>query len=98
MPSSRRPDIWFRDVPAERLCEDLTKLCEVAGEREMCNDFRMFVVRDEAGRRDVSLQRLMFLLFGPKTESFEAVYTAALLAPPRGFSVVRQRYRKDTVD
>ena len=31
------------------------------------------LVRDEAGRKGVSLQRLKFVLFGPKTESFAPV-------------------------
>lgn len=82
-PLPQRPEIWFQDVPAEKLRADLVKLREMAGEGEMYSDFRMLVetmlvVRDEAGRKGVSLDRLKFLLFGPKTESFAAVCKEAM--------------------
>lgn len=77
-PPPQRPELWFREVSAEKLRGHLVKLRETAGEGEMYDDFRvlvetMLVVRDEAGRKDVSLQRLKYLLFGPKTESFAAL-------------------------
>lgn len=73
-----RPDVWFKEVSAESLRNDLVKLREAMGECEVYDNFRMMtetmlLVRDEAGRKGVSLQRLRFLLFGPKTESFAAV-------------------------
>jgi len=65
------------------LRNDLIKLREAMGECEVYDNFRMMtetmlLVRDEAGRKGVSLQRLRFLLFGPKTESFAAVCREAM--------------------
>jgi len=82
-PPPQRPEIWFRDVSAEKLREDLVKLREMAGEGDLYGNFRMLVetmlvVRDEAGRKDVSLQRLKYLLFGPKTESLAALCRKAV--------------------
>ena len=74
----QRPELWFKEVSAEVLRNDLVKLREAMGEGEVYNNFRMMtetmlLVRDEADRKGVSLQRLKFLLFGPKTESFATV-------------------------
>ena len=82
-PPPRRPDLWFKDVPAERLRNDLIKVRETMGEGEVYHDFQMLMetmllVRDEAGRKDVSLDRLKYLFFGPKTESFAAVWRQAM--------------------
>jgi transposase len=77
-PPRPRPDVWFKEVSAEVLRQNLVQLREAMGECEVYDNFRvmtetMLLVRDEAGRKGVSLQRLRFLLFGPKTESFAAV-------------------------
>ncbi len=85
-PPRQRPALWFREVSAEVLRGHLVKLRETAGEGEMYTDFRMLVetmlvLRDEAGRKDVSLQRLKYLLFGPKSESFAAVCREAMENP-----------------
>jgi hypothetical protein len=53
------------------------------GEGEVYDDFRMLVetmllLRDEAGQKGVSIQRLQFILHGPKTESFAAVCKEAI--------------------
>jgi hypothetical protein len=82
-PPPQRPELWFREVSAEKLRGHLAKLREMAGEGEMYDDFRvlvetMLVVRDEAGRKDVSLDRLKYLFFGPKTESFATVCKEAM--------------------
>jgi transposase len=81
--SQPRPDVWFKEVSADALRNDLVKLREAMGEGEVYDTFRMMtetmlLVRDEAGRKGVSLQRLRFLLFGPKTESFAAVCREAM--------------------
>jgi len=82
-PPSRRPELQFQDIPAERLRNDLVKVREAMGEGEVYRDFQMLMetmllVRDEAGRKDVSLDRLKYLFFGPKTESFAAVCRQAM--------------------
>jgi len=88
-PPPQRPDLQFREIPAEKLRDDLVKLREGMGDGEIYQDFRMLVetmllVRDEAARKGVSVQRLQFLLFGPKTESFAAVCREAMRAEKAG--------------
>jgi hypothetical protein len=89
----QRPELWFKEVSAEALRNDLVKLREAMGECEVYDNLRMMtetmlLVRDEAGRKGVSVQRLQFLLFGPKTESFAAVCREAMQA---GKSAVRTK-------
>lgn len=74
----QRPELWFKEVSAETLRKNLIQLREAMGEGEVYDNFRvmtetMLLVRDEANQKGVSLQRLKFLLFGSKTESFAAV-------------------------
>jgi hypothetical protein len=74
----QRPELWFKEVSAETLRKNLVQLREAMGECEVYDNFRvmtetMLLVRDEANQKGVSLQRLKFLLFGSKTESFAAV-------------------------
>ena len=81
----QRPDLWFKEVSADVLRNDLVKLREAMGACEVYDNFRMMtetmlLVRDEVGRKGVSLQRLRFLMFGPKTESFAAVCREAMEA------------------
>ena len=76
-------DLWFQNVPVERLRNDLVKLGEAMGEGEVYHDFQMLmetmlIARDEVGRKGVSLDRLKYLFFGPKTESFAAVCKQAM--------------------
>jgi len=78
-----RPDLLFREISAEKLRNDLVQIRESMGEGEVYRDFQMLtetmlMVRDEAGRKDVSLDRLKYLFFGPKTESFAAVCKQAM--------------------
>ncbi len=77
-PPPQRPELWFKEVSAETLRKNLVQLREAMGEGEVYDNFRvmtetMLLVRDEANQKGVSLQRLKFLLFGSKTESFAAV-------------------------
>jgi hypothetical protein len=81
----QRPDLRFREIPAEVLRGHLVKLRETTGEGEMYDDFRMLVetmlvLRDESTRKGVSIKRLLFILHGPKTESFAAVCREAMRA------------------
>ena len=83
-PPPQRPDLRFREIPAEVLRGHLVKLRETTGEGEMYDDFRMLVetmlvLRDESTRKGVSIKRLLFILHGPKTESFAAVCREARL-------------------
>ena len=84
-PPPQRPELWFKEVSAEVLRNDLVKLRAAMGACEVYDDFRMItetmlLLRDEAARKGASLQRLQFFLFGPKTESFAAVCREARLA------------------
>jgi hypothetical protein len=79
----QRPELWFKEVSAEALRNDLVKLREAMGECEVYDHFRvmtetMLVLRDEATRKGVSIKRLLFILHGPKTESFAAVCREAM--------------------
>lgn len=83
-PPPQRPDLRFREISAEVLRGHLVKLRETTGEGEMYDDFRMLVetmlvLRDESTRKGVSIKRLLFILHGPKTESFAAVCREARL-------------------
>lgn len=83
-PPPQRPDLRFREIPAEVLRGHLVKLRETTGEGEMYDDFRMLVetmlvLRDESTRKGVSIKRLLFILHGPKTESFASVCREARL-------------------
>jgi len=87
--SPQRPELWFKEVSAETLRLNLVQLREAMGEGEVYDNFRvmtetMLLVRDEAERKGVSLQRLKFLLFGSKTESFAAVCRKARQAENPG--------------
>ena len=82
-PPPKRPELWFQEVPAERLRNDLVRIREAMGEGEVFHDFQMLtetmlLARDEVGRKGVSLDRLKYLFFGPKTESFAAVCKEAM--------------------
>ena len=82
-PPPKRPDLWFREVSAEKLRNDLVQIRESMGEGEVYHDVQMLLetmllVRDEAGQEGVSLSRLKYLIFGPKTESFAAVCKEAM--------------------
>ncbi len=82
-PPPQRPELWFKEVSAETLRQNLVQLREAMGECEVYDNFRvmtetMLLVRDEAERKGVSLQRLKFILFGSKTESFAAVCRQAM--------------------
>lgn len=82
-PPPQRPELWFKEVSAETLRQNLVQLREAMGECEVYDIFRvmtetMLLVRDEAEREGVSLQRLKFILFGSKTESFAAVCRQAM--------------------
>ena len=84
-PPSPRPDLQFREIPAEVLRSHVAKIRESMGEGEVHADMRMLVetmivIREEAERKGTSAQRLQFLLFGPKTESFAAVCREAMEA------------------
>ena len=88
-PPTQRLELRFKEISADKLRDDLVKLREGMGEGEIYHDFRMLVetmllVRDEAARKGVSAQRLQFLLFGPKTESFAAVCREAMRAEKAG--------------
>lgn len=77
-PPPQHSELWFKEVSAETLRKNLVQLREAMGECEVYDNFRvmtetMLLVRDEANQKGVSLQRLKFLLFGSKTESFAAV-------------------------
>jgi len=79
----QRPELWFKEVSAETLRQNLVQLREAMGECEVYDNFRvmtetMLLVRDEVERKGVSLQRLKFILFGSKTESFAAVCRQAM--------------------
>ena len=87
--SPQRPELWFKEVSAETLRHNLVQLREAMGECEVYDNFRvmtetMLLVRDEAERKGVSLQRLKFILFGSKTESFAAVCSKARQAENPG--------------
>jgi hypothetical protein len=82
-PPPQLPQLRFEEISAEKLRKDLVQLREATGEGEIYHDFEMLVetmlmVRDEAGQKDVSLDRLKYLFFGPKTESFAAVCMEAM--------------------
>lgn len=82
-PSPQRPDLRFREISAEVLRGHLVKVRETMGEGEIYDDFRvlvetMLMVRDESVQKGVSVQRLQFILHGPKTESFAAVCREAM--------------------
>ena len=82
-PPPQRPELRFQEISAEKLRRDLVQLREAMGEGEIYHDFEMLVetmlmVREEAGQKDVSLDRLKYLFFGPKTESFAAVCKEAM--------------------
>lgn len=75
----------FREIPAEVLRSHVARIKESMGEGEVHEDMRMLVetmlvLREEAERKGASAQRLKFLLFGPKTESFAAVCREAMEA------------------
>jgi hypothetical protein len=85
----QRPDLRFREISAEVLRGHLVKLRETTGEGEMYDDFRMLVetmlvLRDESTRKGVSIKRLLFILHGPKTESFAAVCGEAMRSEKSG--------------
>jgi hypothetical protein len=85
----QRPDLRFREISAEVLRGHLVKLRETTGEGEMYDDFRMLVetmlvLRDESTRKGVSIKRLLFILHGPKTESFAAVCREAMRSEKSG--------------
>ncbi len=84
-PPPLRPDIQFREIPAEVLRSDVARIRESMGEGEVYANMRalvetMIALREEAERNGASNQRLKFLLFGPKTESFAAVCREAMEA------------------
>jgi len=82
-PPPRRPVLWFKEISAEKLRNDLVQIRESMGEGEVYHDVQMLtetmlLVRDEVGQEGVSLNRLKYLFFGPKTESFAAVCKQAM--------------------
>ena len=84
-PPPLRPDLQFREIPAEVLRSHVVRIKESMGEGEVHEDIRilvetMIVIREEADREGASSQRLKFILFGPKTESFATICRQAMEA------------------
>ncbi len=84
-PPPLRPDLQFREIPAEVLRSHVARIQESMGEGEIHTDIRalvetMIALREEAERKGASNERLKFLLFGPKTESFATVCREAMEA------------------
>lgn len=82
-PPPLRPDIQFREIPAEVLRSHVARIQESMGEGEVHADMRalvetMLVIREELDRKGASIQRLMSIIWGPKTESFAAVCRKAM--------------------
>ena len=80
-----RPDLRFKEIPAEVLRSDVARIRESMGEGEVHEDMRMLVetmlvIREELDRKDASIQRLTSIIWGPKTESFAAVCRQAMEA------------------
>ena len=92
-PPPLRPDLRFREIPAEVLRSHVARIQEAMGEGEVHADMRalvetMLVIREELERKGASIQRLTSIIWGPKTESFAAVCREAKraedpAAPPR---------------
>lgn len=77
-PPALRPDLRFREIPAEVLRSHVARIQEAMGEGEVHADMRalvetMLVIREELERKGASIQRLTSIIWGPKTESFAAV-------------------------
>jgi len=77
-PPPLRPDLQFKEISAEVLRADVSRIRESMGEGEVFSDMRMLVetmlvIREELDRKGASIQRLTSIIWGPKTESFAAV-------------------------
>jgi hypothetical protein len=99
-PPPLRPDLQFREIPAEVLRSHVARIRESMGDGEVHEDIRMLVetmivIREEADREGASSQRLKFILFGPKTESFATVCRQAMEAENPAFKHrSRERHEK----
>ena len=84
-PPPLRPDLRFKEIPAEVLRSHVVRIKESMGEGEIHEDMRMLVetmlvIREELDRKGASIQRLTSIIWGPKTESFAAVCREAMEA------------------
>ena len=78
VPPPLRPDLQFKEIPAEVLRSDVARIRESMGEGEVFSNMRMLVetmlvIREELDRKGASIQRLTSIIWGPKTESFATI-------------------------
>lgn len=98
-PPPLRPDLRFKEIPAEVLRSDVAQIRESMGEGEVFSDMRMLVetmlvIREELDRKGASIQRLTSIIWGPRTESFAAICREAMEAENPAFKAPKEKREK----